>query len=89
MEHAVAFLQYVVSNLVDSPDQVHIEDKKDEQGILFTLSVAKEDMGKVIGKDGKTIYALRSLLKSIGMKHHEKFYLRIEEPGNDTDSVSE
>ena len=74
------FLEYVVKNLVDHPDDVKIERKVDEMGVLLNLNVNPEDMGQIIGKSGNTARALRTLLRIIGMKSHARVNLKIEEP---------
>ena len=80
METAVQFLQYVVAQLVDNTDAIHIESKTDDRGILLTLSVDKEDMGKIIGKNGSTVQSLRNLLKLVGTKEGERINLKVADP---------
>ena len=74
------FLEYVVKSLVEHPEDVQIDRKVDEMGVLLTLRVNKEDMGQIIGKQGSTIRAIRTLLRIIGLKNHARVNLRIEEP---------
>lgn len=74
------FVEYVVKSLVNHPDDVSTDRKIDEQGILVTLHVNPEDMGYVIGKEGKTAQALRTLLRTVGAKMNLKVHLRIYEP---------
>jgi len=74
------FLDFVVKNLVDHPDDVKIVRKVDEMGVLLTLTVNPEDMGQVIGRSGNTARALRALLRIMGMKSHARVNLKIEEP---------
>lgn len=66
--------------LVDKPDDVKIERTVDEMGVLLTLSVNPEDMGKVIGRKGATAKAIRTLLRVAGMRHNERVNLKILEP---------
>ncbi len=80
MERDQAFLEYVVKALVDSPDQVKINRTVDEMGVLLTLEVGKDDMGKVIGRAGATAKAIRVLLRVVGMKHDARVNLKINEP---------
>lgn len=80
MEQDHAFLEYVVKALVDNSEAVSIVRSVDEMGVLLTLSVAPEDMGKVIGKDGNIAKALRTLLRVVGMKHNARVNLKINEP---------
>jgi predicted RNA-binding protein YlqC (UPF0109 family) len=74
------FLEYVVKSLVDNPNDVVVERKVDEMGVLITLSVNPEDMGKIIGRQGNTAKAIRTLLRVIGMKNNSRVNLKINEP---------
>jgi predicted RNA-binding protein YlqC (UPF0109 family) len=74
------FVEYVVKQIVDNPDQVVVERSVDEMGVLITLRVAKEDMGKVIGKSGQTAKSIRILLRVIGSKNNARVNLKIVEP---------
>ena len=78
------FLEYVVKSMVDNPDDVKVDRKVDEMGVLITLSVNSEDMGKIIGKQGNTAKAIRTLLRVIGMKNNARVNLKIEEPEGST-----
>jgi predicted RNA-binding protein YlqC (UPF0109 family) len=69
-----------VKALVDNPDKVKVDRRVDEMGVLITLDVAPEDMGKVIGRDGATAKALRTLLRVVGMKNNARVNLKINEP---------
>ncbi len=80
MEQDQVFLEYVVKALVDHPGDVKLERKVDEMGVLLTLSVNGEDMGKIIGRQGNTAKAMRTLLRVIGMKNNSRVNLKIEEP---------
>ncbi len=75
-----AFLEYVVKNLVDHPEEVSVEKKVDEMGVLLSLKVHPEDMGQIIGRGGNTARAIRSLVRIIGLKNHARVNLKIEEP---------
>lgn len=74
------FVLYVVKQIVDHPEDVVVERQVDEMGVLVTLKVNKEDMGKIIGKDGQTAKALRILLRIIGSKNNARVNLKIVEP---------
>ena len=74
------FLDFMVRALVDNPDAVKTERKVDEMGVLLTLTVAPEDMGKIIGRSGATAKAIRSLLRVVGVKNNARVNLKIEEP---------
>jgi predicted RNA-binding protein YlqC (UPF0109 family) len=75
-----AFLEYVIKSLVDHPDDVKIERKVDEMGVLLSVRVNQEDMGQVIGKGGATIKAIRNLVKIVGMRNRARVNLKLEEP---------
>jgi len=74
------FLEYVVKALVDNPDAVKTDRKVDEMGVLITLKVDPADMGKIIGRNGNTAKAIRSLLRVVGIKNNARVNLKIEEP---------
>ena len=80
MERDKEFLEYVVKSLVDNENEVKIDRKVDEMGVLLTLSVGREDMGKIIGRQGNTAKAIRTLLRVIGMKNNSRVNLKIDEP---------
>lgn len=74
------FLEYVVKALVDHPNDVKIKRTVDEMGVLMTLDVHPDDMGKVIGRSGNTAKAIRILLRVVGMKNNARVNLKINEP---------
>lgn len=74
------FLEYVVKALVDHPQDVKINRTVDEMGVLLTLDVNPEDMGKIIGRSGNTAKAIRTLLRVVGMKNDARVNLKINEP---------
>ncbi len=74
------FLEYVIKALVDNPDDVKLDRKVDEMGVLLSLKVNPEDMGQIIGKDGATARAIRNLVRIVGLKNHARVNLKIEEP---------
>ncbi len=80
MKKDEALLDFIVKELVDHPEDVKIERKVDEMGVLLTLKVNPEDMGKIIGKSGNTAKAIRTLLRIVGMKENARVNLKIEEP---------
>lgn len=80
MDQDQKFLEYVVTSLVDNPDDVKIQRSVDEMGVLLTLSVNKDDMGKIIGRSGATAKAIRTILRVVGMKNEARVNLKIEEP---------
>ena len=80
MERDQQFLEFVITSLVDHPEEVKINRTVDELGVLLTLSVNKDDMGKVIGRSGATAKAIRTILRVVGMKNDARVNLKIEEP---------
>jgi hypothetical protein len=76
----VEFLEYVVKSLVDNPDAVKVEKTVDEMGVLLTLDVHADDMGKIIGRKGATAKAIRTLLRVVGMKNNARVNMKIHEP---------
>jgi predicted RNA-binding protein YlqC (UPF0109 family) len=74
------FLQYVLASIVDDRDQLHIDGRIDELGVLLTVKVSDRDMGKLIGKGGQTVKALRTLLRLLGGNSHQRINLKILEP---------
>lgn len=80
MERDQEFLEFVVKALVDNPDDVKVDRTVDEMGVLLTLDVNAEDMGKIIGRSGNTAKAIRTLLRVVGMKNNSRVNLKINEP---------
>ncbi|MFT5179623.1 MAG: putative RNA-binding protein YlqC (UPF0109 family) [Candidatus Paceibacteria bacterium] len=78
------FLEYVVKTLVDKPEKVLINRTVDEMGVLLTLQVDQEDMGKIVGRQGNTAKAIRTLLRVVGMKNSARVNLKINEPEGST-----
>ncbi len=78
------FVEYAVKAIVDNPDAVSTTREIDDRGVLITLSLAKEDMGKIIGKAGRTVSALRTLLRVIGSRNEspaeQRVNLKIYDP---------
>ncbi|MBM3231721.1 KH domain-containing protein [Candidatus Peregrinibacteria bacterium] len=77
-----SFLKYVLENIVDDADQLRIEGQVDDLGVLLTVSVSDTDMGKLIGKGGQTIKALRTLLRIIGGNANQRVNLKVLEPSS-------
>jgi predicted RNA-binding protein YlqC (UPF0109 family) len=74
------FLEFVVKALVDNPNDVKIKRTVDEMGVLMNLDVNPADMGKIIGREGNTAKAIRTLLRVVGMKNNARVNLKINEP---------
>ncbi|MYB40525.1 KH domain-containing protein [Candidatus Saccharibacteria bacterium] len=71
------FVKYIVSSLVSKPDKVRVDRIMDERGVLLTLHVDEEDLGRVIGRKGSTAQSLRVLLRALGSKNEAHYNLRI------------
>lgn len=72
-------LEYIITSLVDAPDKVTLEES-DEEGIThFSITVAKEDMGKIIGKEGKVIKSIRNIMKIKAMKENKRITISLVE----------
>lgn len=78
------FLEFLVKSIVDHPDQVVVDRKVDEMGVLLTLRVSPLDMGQIVGKRGSTAQAIRSLLRIVGIKNNARVNLKIVEPEGST-----
>ncbi len=79
------FVEFVVKSLVSKPDEVKIERRIDEKGVLLELTVDPEDLGRVIGKRGATAQSLRTLLRALGTKNDARYNLKIVDNGLDAD----
>ena len=75
------FIEYIVKSLVNNPDEVKIDRRIDEKGVLLELTVAQEDLGRVIGKRGATAQSLRTLLRALGTKNEARYNLKIIDVG--------
>ena len=73
------FLAYIVKNLDDKPEEVHLKEVQGTNTIIYELTVAKGDIGKIIGKEGRTIKAIRTLLVSVASRDNVKVSLEIME----------
>lgn len=71
------FVEYIVKTLVNNPEKVEVERTIDEKGVLLTLTVDPEDIGRVIGKRGVTAQAIGVLLRALGTKQDARFNLKI------------
>ncbi len=74
------FVEYIVKALVDHPEDVKTERSVDEMGVLITLHLNPQDMGQVIGRQGQTAKAIRTLLRVVGAKRKARVNLKINEP---------
>lgn len=71
------FVEYVVKELVDNPDQVKVNRIEDDRGVLLELTVAPDDLGRVIGRHGATAQSLRNILRALGVKNSARYNLKI------------
>ena len=71
------FVEYIVKTLVNNPDKVNIDRAIDEKGVLLSLSVDPEDVGRVIGRRGATEQSIRTLLRALGTKNDARYNLKI------------
>jgi len=74
------FVEFIVKGIVNNPDDVKVDRKVDEMGVLITLRVNPDDMGALIGRAGSTARAIRTLTRLVGLKNNARVNLRIEEP---------
>lgn len=70
-------LHFIVSAIVDQPDQVQIDEHQEDGITFYTISVAEEDMGKVIGKEGKVIRSIRNIMKIKAMKYNVRIKISL------------
>lgn len=75
------FVEFIVKSLVGHPDNVKIERRIDEKGVLIELTVDPEDLGRIIGKRGATAQSLRTLLRALGTKNDARYNLKIIDNG--------
>jgi uncharacterized protein len=74
-----ALVELIAKSLVDAPDQVTVEAVEEDDTTVLELRVAQPDLGKVIGKQGRTARSIRTILGAAGMKLHKRFTLEIVE----------
>ncbi|MBU1164272.1 KH domain-containing protein [Patescibacteria group bacterium] len=80
LEQDQEFVEGIVRSIVGNPKDVSTERKVDEMGVLITLKINPADMGYVIGRQGQTARAIRTLLKIVGAKNNARVNLKIDEP---------
>ncbi len=76
------FVEYIVKTLVNNPDKVAVDRNIDEKGVLLSLTVDPEDVGRVIGKRGATAQSIRTLLRALGTKNDARYNLKIVNTDN-------
>ena len=72
-------LELIARSLVDQPEEIEITEIENEQASVLELKVAQEDLGKVIGKQGRTARSIRTILAAAGTKHRKRIVLEILE----------
>lgn len=82
------FVEYIVKSLVGHPDDVIVERIIDEKGVLLTLTVNPDDLGRVIGKRGATAQSLRTLLRALGTKNDARYNLKIVNNDDDRENYT-
>ena len=82
------FVEYIVKSLVENPDDVAVARIVDEKGVLLTLTVNPEDLGRVIGRHGVTAQSLRTLLRALGTKNSARYNLKIVNNDNPEESTT-
>lgn len=90
MEQDKEFIEFVVKSIVDHPEEVKVERRVDEMGVLITVGAHAEDMGQIIGKKGETAKAIRLLARIVGTRNNARVNLKIlepETPGEEAASV--
>ena len=73
------FIEFIAKNLVDDPESVRVEETEENNKVTLRLHVSKNDLGKVIGKQGKTAKSMRTLLTAVAAKHNKSGHLEIDE----------
>jgi predicted RNA-binding protein YlqC (UPF0109 family) len=79
MKEFEEFVSYIIKNLVDHPDEVKVKGIEGKSSLIIELSVEKSDIGKIIGKKGKTINAIRTILMSVASRNKIRVQLEILE----------
>lgn len=72
-------LKFLVKSLVNNEDCVEVEKQEDEKTLTYRVKVASDDIGKVIGKNGRTAMSIRTVMKSVGSKSHKKVFVKFED----------
>lgn len=82
------FVEYIVKSLVGNPDDVVVDRIVDEKGVLLTLTVNPDDLGRVIGRRGVTAQSLRTLLRALGTKNSARYNLKIVNNDNPDEPIT-
>lgn len=81
-KQALEFVKYLLNQICEDKSVISIDQVKDEMGILISIKVAESDMGKLIGKQGQTISAIRTLVRIMGARENERINLKVLEPSD-------
>ena len=73
-------LESILKALVNHPDEVVVKRTLDEMGVLLTVKVNPQDMGLIVGRKGDMIKSLRTLMRTIGLRHHARVNIKLDEP---------
>lgn len=72
-------LKYLVTSLVENKDSVEVNKSEDDKSVTFNVKVAGSDIGKVIGKNGKTAASIRTIMRTMAAKTHKKVFVKFED----------
>lgn len=75
-------LEYILKSLINHPENLEVHRTLDEMGVLLRVNAHAQDMGLIVGRKGETIKSLRSIMRAIGLKHHARVNVKIEEPAD-------
>ncbi len=78
-------VEFIAKSLVDQPDEVSVTELEGEQTTIYQLKVAQNDIGKIIGKQGRTARAIRNILSASAMKYHKRALLDVLETDDSPD----
>jgi len=73
------FIEYIAKQLVDQPENVVVTEETRDDKLVFKVKVAQPDIGKIIGKKGRTAFALRTIVSAVGKKHGKKVLVEVED----------
>jgi predicted RNA-binding protein YlqC (UPF0109 family) len=76
-KNAQEFLQFLLGSICEDPDSLDLQVQEDELGTLFTIQVAEDDMGRLIGRGGQNISAIRTLVRVIGAREGERINIKV------------
>ncbi|MCK5460602.1 KH domain-containing protein [Candidatus Gracilibacteria bacterium] len=79
-KQALEFVKYILDQICETKEAIELNQTKDEMGVLISIKVAESDMGKLIGKQGQTISAIRTLVRIMGARENERINLKVLEP---------